>query len=215
MENPILLESERRMKKNIIIIFFALLFNLSLVSSGHSGWIIYNKPEYRGRIIDADTKKPIKGVVVVAVYYKYALVGFPPSLEFFQAQEALTDEKGEFVIPALSSFLNPFFMENQVRFIIYKAGYKSYPGSAINSLEHCGPEFVFSKKLDSMVNFQNDRGGKYSIIGGIVELPPVKTKEKRLRATPSTPTPDIKDTPLLYKAINDERSNFGLKPVGR
>jgi hypothetical protein len=59
---------EKMMKKLItLLIMVVLVFSATSVHA----WLIYSKPEFRGRIIDAETKEPIEGVVVVVVYYDH------------------------------------------------------------------------------------------------------------------------------------------------
>ena len=204
----------KKTKKTIIIIIILLLIS---VFAGLKGWIIYSAPEYHGRIIDAETKQPLQNVVIVAVYYKFqAFVGFPPNSTFFKAREALTDEKGEFIIPALTTFLNPFYVKDQVKFIIYKPGYSSYNlngGSSIYPFSYTSPEYLFQEKLDFMVEDQLESGKKVTYVGGVVELYPLKTKEERIRSIPSPPESE-KETPLLFKAINDEEAYYGLGLTG-
>ena len=46
-----------------------LLFDFSLFLA------LYSKPEFRGRVIDAETKQPIEGAVVVVLYEKWQFAG--------------------------------------------------------------------------------------------------------------------------------------------
>lgn len=205
------------MKRIYIILTFLLLSSLIFASQSQAWWIIYNKPEYRGRIIDEETKQPIKGAVVVAVYYKEPLIGGPggPNTKYHDAQEALTDEKGEFVIPAYTALVNPFYTEEYTRFIIYKAGYCNYPNCRIGSFKGFVPQFIFTRELDKKMEVKKNSGTTVTIVGGLAELRPLKTKEEWLRASISPPTFNKKDTPLLYKAINEERMKRHMKPIGR
>ena len=84
----------------------------------------------------------------------------------------------------------------------------------IYPFQFCGPGYLFSKELGTKGEIR--KGSEVlSITYGVVELPGLKTRKDRLRAVPATPTISIKDTPLLYKAINEEGKTFGLKPIGR
>ena len=56
---------------------FILLAIFVLESTSFAGWLIYSKPDFKGRILDAETKEPIKGVVVTAAYWADAVVGGP------------------------------------------------------------------------------------------------------------------------------------------
>ena len=92
-------------------------------------WIIYHKPAFKGRVIDAETKEPIKGAVVVAVYYE-GIFGFAEGItRFLDIQETLTKSNGEFYIPSYTTLtLNPLSIGSDFEInIIFKPGYGSYP----------------------------------------------------------------------------------------
>jgi hypothetical protein len=54
---------------------------------------------FKGKVVDADTKEPIEGAVVLAAYYftSYGIAGSNSSVE--DGQETLTDKNGEFKLP--------------------------------------------------------------------------------------------------------------------
>ena len=64
------------MNKYISIIFF-VFFAAILSPTSSQAWLIYHKPAFKGKVIDAETKKPIEGAVVVVVYKKI-LAGLGP-----------------------------------------------------------------------------------------------------------------------------------------
>jgi hypothetical protein len=204
------------MKKSYLIIVLSMILTITFCTSCFAGWLIYHKPAFKGKIVDAETKKPIEGAVVVAMYKKYPIISGPGggSASIMHIKEALTDKKGEFHISSYTTFIQPLFIEDDVDFIIYKPGYGSHPGRKVYPFHYCGPELLFSKELGTKGQIHR-RTKTVSITYGVVELPPLKTRKERLRAVPSTPTDKIKDTPLLYKAINEEYKSFGLKPSGR
>jgi len=212
------------MKKTYLIIALSMFLITAFCTSCFAGWLIYHKPAFRGMVIDAETKKPIEGAVVVAMYYKYPIISGPGggSASIMHIKEALTDKKGEFRIPSYTTVIQPLSIEDLTEFIIYKPGYGSHPVSLTYPLFYFRPyeeEGFFSKKLGTKEEKHVLKLGKtiktLSINYGVVELPPLKTRKERLGAVPSTPTDEIKDTPLLYKAINEEYKGFGLKPSGR
>jgi hypothetical protein len=205
------------MKKVTLITLFAVMAVILCSSNCMACWLIYSKPAYKGRILDAETKKPIKGAVVVAVYYSDTIIGGPAGgySSVVSVREALTDEKGEFFIDPYLTIFNPFMCQNGTKFIIYKAGYGSHPGHSLGSIQHFGPypEDFFTEDIGK-------KGGKrvwrrtYPVTYGIVELPRRKTREERLRAMPGGPT-DIgaDDLPLFFKAKNEEYKRFGMGEV--
>jgi hypothetical protein len=77
---------------------------------------------YKGRIIDAETKKPIEGVVVLGTWYTAQFSPAGPTHNFYDARETVTDRNGEFLIPGMGlrimSNLEPMHV------LIFKAGYE-------------------------------------------------------------------------------------------
>ncbi len=208
--------------KNIFIIILLSLFLTGIcASTSIAGWLIFSKPEFKGRILDAETKEPIEGAVVVAVYHKHEYAIPHGNTVVINTREALTDKNGEFSIPSYYTIISLFSVDDTTSFIIYKPGYMSYP-DLVNHPNHFGNylEDFFAREIgeraEAITFSENlEKMEKIIITYGIVELPRLRTKEERLRATPSTPT-DMRadDLPLLFKSINEERKNFGLDEVG-
>ena len=77
---------------------------------------------YRGYVVDADTKEPVKDVVV---FVKFVSAGFPGGGRYVSnASECLSDEKGYFSLPDKWPF-NPFTSDD---ITIFKSGYVPIPG---------------------------------------------------------------------------------------
>ncbi|OPY89113.1 MAG: hypothetical protein A4E71_00075 [Smithella sp. PtaU1.Bin162] len=200
------------MKKYIILIVtVAMLFSSVLAHSG----LIYSKPEFRGRVIDAETKQPIEGAVVVILYDKWPLIGGPggPNSYIYKAKETLTDSKGEFHFPPVKSF-SLANSDAGVRFIFYKPGYMASYGPT-----HIKPilieSYFSSGKVGEASEIEagksEDRSYiKWKGILGIMELRKVLPK----KAMPPYGIPSgygARQLPLLYEAINQDRKNRGLK----
>jgi hypothetical protein len=194
---------------NITLIFYVLI-NLFFVSTCSAGWVVFHKPEYRGRIIDAGTKEPIEGAVIVAMYQKYPIISGPGggSSSIIHIKEVLTDNKGEFIIPSYWSLMGPNATEDETEFIIYKPGYGSYPNNSIYPLKYYDPEYLFSKKLDKEGDIHYD-SKILKIKFGVVELPRLKSREEREHAIPSNTSiyifnNNLNDTPILNKYLREE-----------
>ncbi len=202
--------------KKIITLLILIILTISLPAA-YAGSIFYNKPEFKGRIIDAETKEPIEGAVAVVLYDKWAMIGGPggPSSYTFHAKETLTNNEGEFSLPSYSS-LTLSSMDAGVRFIFYKPGFMAGYGpanisplleEAYFSTGNVGEEMEIAAKTFDKRSYIKWKGPV-----GIVELKKARTREERLRSMPSPPTDfTSNELPIFIKIINDEGHNLGLK----
>lgn len=119
--------------KNTLIFLVLTLILIFNTSVSHAGWLIYHKPEFKGKVIDSDTKEPIEGAVVVAIYKKDTLISGPGGgyTSIIKIKEALTDENGEFYIPSYTTIIQPLSKEEGVSFIIFKPGYGNAGGISV------------------------------------------------------------------------------------
>jgi len=207
------------MKKNIFLVTAVLVILTSIATPSFAGWLIFHEPKYKGRIIDADTKEPIEGVVIVVMYYVHPIVSGPAggSARIIHIKETLTDAKGDFVIPSYTTLTSPNSFEIDTEFIIYKGGYASYPdnSSEIYPFQYCGPGYLFlDEKSGKVEEFKKDPE-IVKITMGVAELKKLNDSDRRNSYPPSPPTDKIKDTPLLYNAINEEANRYGIGPIGR
>lgn len=194
------------MKRFTLVFIIVLILLISFTQTSQAAWLIYSKPEFRGRVIDAETKQPIEGAVVVVLYYKRAVVSINlggPSSYVTKAKETLTDNKGEFHFPAYSELLL-FTEDTGIDFIFFKPGYMASHGPAnVVSWE----EYFSADEVGKEGEIHAKRGRPESYKGpmGIVEL-------KKGESYPSTPS-DYRSAklPLLFKAINEERRTRGHK----
>src|SRR3989338_11661307 len=108
-------------------LMIALFFMSSATPSYAFWWMGYHKPAFKGKVIDAATKEPIEGAVVVVVYSKTA-IGIAESYSVtINVRETLTDKNGEFYIPSYTTIIQPLSWEEWASFIIFKPGYGSFP----------------------------------------------------------------------------------------
>jgi len=96
------------MKKSIARVLIAVLLGFFILTS-ISGCISVYDPPRKGKVIDADTKEPIEGAVVLGYwhifYLHYWLFPGGPSA-YYDARETVTDKNGHFTLPGLG--LRPF-----------------------------------------------------------------------------------------------------------
>jgi len=156
----------------------------------------YAKGPWKGKVIDAETKQPIDGAAVVAVWYKSYRGPAGLSTGYLDASETLTDKEGRFEIPSFWA-LHIFFVReiSGPIFTIYKPGYGSYPRYQVSPKPPIPYETIFGEKED------------------VVELPKVKTNQERLDSLRgvSTPAP-WGDVPKLKELVNKERIFLDFEP---
>lgn len=96
-----------------------LLFFLVLTA----GCVSYARIDgpYEGKVIDAQTRQPVKGAVVLGVWNKYQFTVGGPTGEFYDSVEVLTDENGHFKIDGLG--VRVLSNVDEMDIMIFKAGY--------------------------------------------------------------------------------------------
>ena len=108
------------MYKRIIQILFLLFIILLLIGTSACA------ETYRGKVIDADTNEPIKGVVIVRSWDRETAGPAGSVSSFIGMKETLTDEKGQFILHGKLYFpgipLLTWVFENKP--IFFKPGYK-------------------------------------------------------------------------------------------
>jgi hypothetical protein len=115
--------------KKILVIMLLAYFSLILTPPRvDAGWLVYRKPEFKGKVIDAASREPIKGAVVAVMYYSAPILTGPGggSPYIIHVKESLTDENGMFLIPSYTTLIQPNSLEDRAEFIIYKPGYGSF-----------------------------------------------------------------------------------------
>lgn len=113
----------KKNKLNIIGIFIFIFACITIISSAIASTVFrtfdpsklpdeYSFTEIKGTVIDAETKKPIEGVVVVALW-KINWRGRPGiyyeggTAKVIHAEEAVTDKDGKYTIPAWGPIKRP------------------------------------------------------------------------------------------------------------
>jgi hypothetical protein len=181
-----------------MIVGFVIMLVLTSCSS-----MVYHKPEFKGKIIDAETKEPIEGVVVAVYYQKSTIGGIEPIIHF---AETLTDSNGDFSIPPFETIIHPLAHESRAYFIIYKPGYVF--------VSDFDPERLFSTEKSGQNATKKSNAEIADLKYGVAELKKLKTREERLLAIPGSPAHcSSKDLPLLFKLIDEEDHALGLKGV--
>jgi len=182
----------KRYIKLVFILLVILSFSTSCAIISHYG-------AYYGKVVDAETKEPLEGAAVLAVY-KTEKPGPAGSVSFYlDAQETVTDKNGEFRIPPLTvtTFRVLHGFDPHPQFIIYKPGYGAYGKN---------------KDVKPVFPYWSLPANQYVTI----ELPKLKTREERLwnyGCYPPVHVPEIKYKNLL-RLIEEEAKALGLPTKG-
>ena len=142
---------------------------------------------FRGQIVDVGTGKPIKGAVVLVVWWKDVPTPVHAVQRFYDAREAVTDAEGRFEVPGRFPALLWLFIRKP-QFHYFAPGY--VPLSVVVPNEQT------------------------SVSQKVVQMRWLKTREELLKKSRSRPgrVPLHKMTEFT-KAINVERKMLGFKPL--
>ena len=121
-------EKKFRKKEIIFTVTFLFICYIVFLSFISGGWIIYHDKPYKGQVVDAETGEPIKGAIVVAVWYVEQYGGVGGSLAaYLNAEETITDKDGRYRIPHMFGFYYwPLSIMTKPRILVYKPSFTSY-----------------------------------------------------------------------------------------
>ena len=170
-----------------------LIISTLLLCAGCANYFRIDGP-YKGKVIDAETKQPLEGVVVLGVWNKVQLTVAGPTGHFYDSIEVLTDKNGEFDIPGKGLMF--FSNVNEMDVVIYKAGFK---------MLGYGP----------WSGFKTITARKYTQWDGNKATFQLKklSHEERKADIPSRPGIEQKRQQLLTNEINKERAEFGYNAL--
>lgn len=152
---------------------------------------------YKGKVIDAETKRPIEGAVVVIFWTRRIFWLTHTSTYFVDVKETLTDKNGEFELPGIrkGDVGKSRFGIQEPNIRIFKPRYGNYPWRHKKSEGNLSSHF-----------------SPYSL----VELPPLRTREERVdnidSSTLSSLVPRHKVT-KWWEIRNEERISLGFEPT--
>ena len=184
------------MKRNILLGLSIMLLLLTTQGCFPAIRLFVYDGTHKGRAVDADTGKPIEGVVVLGVWRSvFATPGGAVS-DFYDARETVTDKDGNFSIPGQGVMI----MSNVdvMQCLIFKAGYK-YQRFDWDTLKEGRGQRMNVKWEDNKP---------------IIPLKRLTMEERRGQGEPPFPTeayPKLR-IPLLIKEINKDKIELGLPP---
>lgn len=94
------------------------------------GWVVYWDGSYHGQVLEAETKAPLEGVVVVAVYHESCYRFIQTNSKEIGVQEVLTDATGKFRIPAFWTVSTPDCWFDDATFTVFKPWYGPFPSTS-------------------------------------------------------------------------------------
>jgi len=153
---------------------------------------------YRGQVIDAETKAPLVGAVVVAMWTRDRVYPFHSVNERYAVREVATDAEGRFVLEARDIEATAPKRTLHPEFRIFVPGYGAYPRY------HKVP--------------QGFTGGIFWGGGTEVELPRLEARKQRIESLRSVDPYNFSerpfdDLPILVKSFNQERVALGFEPL--
>lgn len=148
---------------------------------------------YRGRVIDAETREPIEGVVVLGTWDRETPTVAGAVHKFYDAVETVTDKNGEFEIKGLGVLVMSNIIPMEI--LIFKSGY-----------EYEGGGWRQGNSFYEKLTWDWERG--------IIPLKKLTMEERKKQGSPDFPSEAYrqKKIPLLIKEINKEEAYFGRRP---
>ena len=153
---------------------------------------------YRGQVIDADTKAPLAGAVVVAMWTRDRMYPLHSVNERYAVREVLTDADGRFVLDAKDLEEGAPKRTQHPEFRIFLPGYGAFP-----------------RYQRSPRGFT---GGIFWGAGSTVELERIEARLQRIENLHYVDPYNFSDLPFseiqqLVKAFNQERKALGFQPL--
>jgi hypothetical protein len=207
MESGVWIPSSMRRRANGVVGSLAaiavVLWSLCVLASPAEG-----AGPWRAQIVDAETGQPIEGVVVLAYWFRYlASPGGWAAGKYHAADEVVTGPDGRFEVPSriVINWLPVFAQIQGPEFKIFKPGYGQWQMRTP----------AYKPDGDGV-----DPADLFREEGVVIALPPLKTREERLKFYGSAGFGLPGGIPLerrkRFRAAEDEeRSELGFKSIER
>jgi len=174
-----------------------------------AGWAAAQKPEgwdryldhprgpYRGQVLDAETKAPLAGAVVVALWRRDRVYPFHITTEHYAVRETVTDSEGHFLLTAKDVEEGAPRRTRRPEFFIFLPGYGVFPRRHTSPTGFLGEVFEGTETMIELPRI----AGRAERLTNLSSFGPHSFSEK-----PHT------ELPQLMAAINRERAALGLSP---
>lgn len=175
---------------------------------------VFAEGPWKARVVDADGGQPLEGVVVLMYWIKYtsSWAGWAGG-EYHDAEEVVTGPDGRLVVPGRWVFALLPWRKVAREMVIFKPGYGQWRFRGARDWDQLPAWESKAKVEEAWTLFAGE--------GVVLELPRLRTREERLQffhtrlqrgGSPLVP-PERKRR--LSEAEDVERSNLGLRPLGR
>jgi hypothetical protein len=153
---------------------------------------------YQGQVIDAETKAPLVGAVVVVHWLRDHVDPIHIVAENYAVRETVTDREGRFLMDAKDVEEGAPRRTRRPEFLIFQPGYGKYPGNQMSP--------------------KGFTGGVFERAGTVVELPRLAGREERRKQLflfdpHSYSDSPFKELPELVRRFNVEREAIGFEPL--
>jgi hypothetical protein len=185
----------------LIVLCAGLVFGASAAWSQETeSWDRYlDRPRgpYRGQVVDAETKAPLAGAVVVALWRRDRISPVHSVSEHYAVREVVTGADGRFVLDVRDIEEKAPRRTYHPEFLIFMPGYGKFPGRQVAP--------------------RGFTGGIFERAGTVVELPRIVDREQRRKHLLLFGPGDFSDQPFrdlpeLIRRVNEERVAIGLEP---
>jgi hypothetical protein len=165
------------------------------------GWDRLLGPErgrpYRGLILDSQTKGPLAGAVVVALWVRERVYPFQVNTEHYAVRETVTDSDGRFVMEVRDIEQGAPRRTRKPEFLVFLPGYGAFPH------RFTSPQGFLAELFEGN--------------GTTIRIPRLETREERLKNLSSFGPHDFSASPHIrlprpMRAIDEERVALGLQP---
>jgi len=200
------LRALRRHRGAILAVLGALVLASCAPVAGQNDEYLGGKTlgPYVGQVVDAETRAPIEGAVVVATWRRDRVWPGASISEHYAAREVLTDREGRFVLDATQ--LEEYAPGGTLRptFTVFLPGYAAFsPLMGLTGIAFSKGGFLT---------------GDFSPPGALIGLPRIKAHEERRQHLLSVSPATLSDAPLreipsFVRLVNRERAALGLEPI--
>jgi len=129
------------------------------------GLLVYADEPYHGRVIDAETKQPIEGAAVVAIWRERAPGIAEAITTYHDVQETITDQQGNFTIPGILGIPTVATAKIQEsEFIIFQPGYEAYGGWSLKAKRLPGSIKLYEKDGQTVIELGRLNSGDTILI---------------------------------------------------